>query len=303
MEIKNKALMTAALAIFLCSTLFFFKAKPTFALSDVWIDEKGLGEMCIQQLVPAAKETDDSLTAEKDTTVESAPPEENTEGQQETPEASQQTEEAAQEEAVPVSGDPLVIIYHTHSSESYMPYADSNYHRSDEEGTVRDVGNTLENELKKKGINVIHDKTVHDRPSYNESYSRSLATIRTLVKKYPTAIYIIDLHRDAAGASVTEGKYLKINDERVAKFSLVVGKGNENYTELYGFAKKVSQKAESMYPGYGGPIIEKQYNYNEFISNKAILLEIGSNKNTIEESRACGKYFANVLAAIIAEEQ
>lgn len=310
MELKHKALLAAAIAIFFCSTLFFLKAKPSFALGDVWIDEKELGEMCIQQLVPAAKEGG-SLTAEKngkDTAGESAPPEKAAEAAQDaqkTQEAQPEAEAASPEEEQPVtvSGDPLVIIYHTHSSESYMPYAESNYHRVDEEGTVRDVGNVLENELKKKGINVIHDKTVHDRPSYNESYSRSLATIRSLVKKYPTAVYVIDLHRDAAASSATEGKYLTIDGQRVAKFGIVVGKANENYTELYSFAKKVSQKAESMYAGYGGPIIEKTYNYNGFISNKAILLEVGNNKNTIEEARACGKYFAEVMAAVIAEEQ
>lgn len=306
MELKHKALLAAAIAIFFCSTLFFLKAKPSFALNDVWIDEKELGEMCIQQLVPAAKDADNSLTAakgEKDEGAENAVSEEAAEETQETQEAQPKAEAAQPEETVTVSGDPLVIIYHTHSSESYMPYSESNYHRVDEEGTVRDVGNVLENELKKKGINVIHDKTVHDRPSYNESYSRSLATIRSLVKKYPTAVYVIDLHRDAAPSSAAEGKYLTIDGERVAKFGIVMGKANENYTELYSFAKKVSQKAESLHTGYGGPIIEKTYNYNGFISNKALLLEVGNNKNTIEEARACGKYFAEVLASVIAEEQ
>ena len=64
-----------------------------------------------------------------------------------------------------------------------------------------------ESDLKKYNINVIHDKTVHDRPSYNESYSKSLTTIQSLKKQYPTAVYIIDLHRDAAASSATEGKY------------------------------------------------------------------------------------------------
>lgn len=307
MEFRKKALMAAALAVFLCSTLFFFKAKPAFALSDMWIDEKELGELCISQMTPAAKNAEDVLTAEEEAS-QLQQTERDGEGQRAGAEGEdgKTEDEAAKnttQDAIPVTGEPLVIIYHTHSSESYMPYTESNYHREAEEGTVRDVGNVLESELKKKGINVIHDKTVHDRPSYNESYSRSLATIQSLRKQYPSAVYVIDLHRDAAAPTATEGKYLTINGERVAKFSIVVGKANENYTELYGFAKKVSQKAESMYAGYGGPIIEKEYNYNGFVSNKAILLEVGNNKNTIEEARACGKYFAEVLAAIIAEEQ
>ena len=298
MNIRGKAVFVAAVVIFLCSTLFFAKAGPVFALSEALLDEKELGEICISQVAPAARINDggESAEAEGDKDNSGSSTEEAEGGDTENKKAGGVSE-------ITVSGKPLVIIYHTHSSESYMPYTESNYHRAEEEGTVRDVGDVLEAELKKKGINVIHDKTVHDRPSYNESYSRSLSTIQTLVKKYPTAVYIIDLHRDAAAASATEGKYIEIDGKRVAKFSMVVGKANENYVELYDFAKKVSSTAESMYDGFGGAIIEKNYNYNEFVSNKALLLEVGNNKNTIEEARACGKYFAGVLASIIKEAQ
>ena len=202
-----------------------------------------------------------------------------------------------------LSKKPLVIIYHTHSSESYMPYKSSNYHREKEKGTVRDVGSVMKKTLEKKGIKVIHDKTLHDRPSYNESYNRSLETITALRKKYPSADYIIDLHRDAAPSSVSEGKYTVIDGKRVAKFSIVVGQQNENYVELYDYAKKVSEKAGGMYNGFGGPIIERNYRYNEYVSNRSLLLEIGNNRNTIEEARLCGRYFAEVLASIIKSEQ
>ena len=184
-----------------------------------------------------------------------------------------------------------------------MPYSESNYHRTDEEGTVRDVGNILESGLKKNGINVIHDKTLHDRPSYNDSYNRSLETIEALRKKYPTAVYVIDLHRDAAAASAKEGKYITLDGKKVARFSMVVGKANDNYTELYAFAKKISQCAESRHKGFGGAIIEQNYKYNEYVSDRALLLEIGNNKNTIEESRLCAEYLADVLAEVIKSEQ
>ena len=89
----------------------------------------------------------------------------------------------------------------------------------------------------------------------------------------------------------------------MAKFSLVVGQQNENYVELYDYAKKVSEKAGGMYNGFGGPIIERNYRYNEYVSNRSLLLEIGNNRNTIEEARLCGRYFAEVLASIIKSEQ
>lgn len=295
MDKRIKVLIAAAVMIFMCSTMFFLKSGPVFALSDAWIDEKELGEMCIAQVAPAAKLMDEDNNVQQKQAGDS----ESENSSDDEPE--KEKSDTAGE--VVVTGDPLVIIYHTHSSESYMPYKESNYHREAEEGTVRDVGNIIESELKKEGINVIHDKTIHDRPSYNESYSRSLSTIQNLVKQYPTAVYIIDLHRDAAASSATEGKYIEIDDKRIAKFSLVVGTQNENYVELYDFAKKVKNTAENMYSGFGGAVIEKDYQYNEYVSNKALLLEVGNNKNTIEEARACGKYFAEVLAKIIREEQ
>lgn len=300
MEKKSKVLLIAAALMFICSTLFFLKANPASALSSAWIDEKGLGEICIGQVTRITEIASDNETAETD---ENGDKEKLSDNKVKEEAEKKESKEENKEEEVTVTGDPQVIIYHTHSTESYMPYDESNYHREEEEGTVRDVGNVLEKELKKKGINVIHDKTLHDRPSYNESYNRSLETIQTLTKKYPTAKYVIDLHRDAAAASATEGKYIEIDGKRVAKFSMVVGKQNDNYTELYAFAKKISEKSEKLYKGYGGAIIEQNYKYNEFVSDRALLLEIGNNKNTIEETRLCAVYFAEVLAEIIKEEQ
>ena len=278
MEKKSKVLLIAAALMFICSTLFFLKANPASALSSAWIDEKGLGEICIGQVTRITEIASDNETAETD---ENGDKEKSSDNKVKEEAEKKESKEENKEEEVTVTGDPQVIIYHTHSTESYMPYDESNYHREEEEGTVRDVGNVLEKELKKKGINVIHDKTLHDRPSYNESYNRSLETIQTLTKKYPTAKYVIDLHRDAAAASATEGKYIEIDGKRVAKFSMVVGKQNDNYTELYAFAKKISEKSEKLYKGYGGAIIEQNYKYNEFVSDRALLLEIGNNKNTI----------------------
>lgn len=289
MDLKKKWILSVALALFILSTMFFFISKPTFALSDNWIDEKTLGEICIKQTVPIAKH-DENLGEEETAKKEKI-------------DNKEEDKEKRKDEKLSSSGEPLVIIYHTHSSESYRPYTESNYHRAEENGTVREVGSVLEKELERKGINVIHDKTVHDRPSYNESYDRSLSTIQALAKKYPTAEYIIDLHRDAAPSSAKEGKYITIDNERVAKFSMVVGQANENHDELYSFAKKISNRAEEMYSGFGGAIIQQNYFYNEFISDKALLLEVGNNKNTIEEAKACGEYFADVLGDIIMEEQ
>ena len=154
-----------------CAACIFWKINPASALTEAWIDEAELGQMCIRQVIPSAGK------------LETAENTETNDGQDNKLDADKADSDAAKEdksdqeeektEDVKVSGDPQVIIYHTHSTESYMPYKESNYHREAEEGTVRDVGNVLETELKKRGINVIHDKTIHDRPSYCKLCYRS----------------------------------------------------------------------------------------------------------------------------------
>ena len=304
---RKKIFAACVIFVFICSTVCFTAYSEAVTLPGTGIDEGSFGRMCVGQIMPGAADMekrgdkspdrngddDGEIIAEKGENIAKK-----TEEKKKT-----KDKDEKKEKSVKLSKKPLVIIYHTHSSESYMPYKSSNYHREKEKGTVRDVGSVMKKTLEKKGIRVIHDKTLHDRPSYNESYNRSLETITALRKKYPSADYIIDLHRDAAPSSVSEGKYTVIDGKRVAKFSLVVGQQNENYVELYDYAKKVSEKAGGMYNGFGGPIIERNYRYNEYVSNRSLLLEIGNNRNTIEEARLCGRYFAEVLASIIKSEQ
>jgi stage II sporulation protein P len=194
---------------------------------------------------------------------------------------------------------PVVIIYHTHATESYQPVEEGNFHSLNEYGTVREVGDALAKELEAKGIQVIHDKTVHDSPSYNQSYTRSLETVKRLMGNSGTDLIIIDLHRDAAGYSGNTAKTTTIKKDTVAKYSLVIGTGNPNLEALKSFANNVNQKAEEMYPGFGGRIIEKQYKFNQYVSDHHLLLEVGNNQNTIEQAKLTGKYFGDVLAKAI----
>ena len=100
-------------------------------------------------------------------------------------------------------GTPQVLIYHTHSSESYMSeesdtyYSDMPTRSQKEEENVMSVGEVLAEKLRAAGIGVIHDKTYHDYPAYNGSYTRSAETIQKNLEKYPTIQVTIDVHRDA----------------------------------------------------------------------------------------------------------
>jgi len=96
-----------------------------------------------------------------------------------------------------------IIIYHTHTCESYTPTASSqyvatgNYRTTDTNYSVARVGFELANNLAGKGYTVIHDKTYHDYPAYTGSYTRSLSTIKNLLGTYKDVEAVFDIHRDA----------------------------------------------------------------------------------------------------------
>ena len=120
-----------------------------------------------------------------------------------------------------------IIIFHTHSCESYTssdlyPYTPTgNFRTTDLNFTVTRVGTELTTQLQQYGYNVIHDTSYHDYPSYNGSYTNSLKTVESLLQTNPSDI-IIDLHRDAIGSRSDYAPTVKIGDEEAAQIMFVI---------------------------------------------------------------------------------
>lgn len=121
-----------------------------------------------------------------------------------------------------------IILFHTHSCESYTssdkyPYTPTGTFRTtDLNFTVVRVGTELENQLKHYQYNVIHNTDYHDYPSYNGSYTRSLATVENILKTNPSDI-IIDVHRDAVGSRSDYAPTVKIGDtDEAAQIMFVI---------------------------------------------------------------------------------
>lgn len=197
--------------------------------------------------------------------------------------------------------DPLVLILHTHATESYLPTSSGNFHSKNEENTVRDVGNVLAASLEKEGISVVHDKTLHDDPSYNNSYNRSYETAAALLKKYPTVKCVIDLHRDAV-ASEAPAATVSINGKECAKYSYVVGALAGTYESNMAFIKRLNQVAAEKYGGFTGKILERGYRYNQDLCSKFLLMEIGFNRNQIQECRNTAEIVGKIMAEVLKEE-
>ena len=121
-----------------------------------------------------------------------------------------------------------IILFHTHSCESYTssdkyPYTPTGTFRTtDLNFTVVRVGTELENQLKQYQYNVIHNTDYHYYPSYNGSYTRSLATVENILKTNPSDI-IIDVHRDAVGSRSDYAPTVKIGDtDEAAQIMFVI---------------------------------------------------------------------------------
>lgn len=193
------------------------------------------------------------------------------------------------------SNKPEVLIYHTHTSESYKPGKPIS---TDNTQNVVAVGDALVNELQANyGISAIDDKTVHDAEAYTQSYARSSVTVDKNLKKYKDFKLIIDLHRDSVEdkSAITT----KMNGENVAKISLVMARKNPHFDKNMALANKFMQNSDKLFPGFCRGAIYYNYGtryFNQDKSNNAILVEVGGDINTTDEAKASAKYLARIIA-------
>ncbi len=269
------------LLVFLVTVAFLMKDAAAGAVSG-----DNLTEMCLESSLPCMDLVADEETLQKE--------------QAETAKA-QESEEEKTRTVKKASGKPKVLIYHTHATESYLPTSSGNYHTLKEQNTVRDAGNVLADTLEAAGIAVVHDKTLHDNPSYNDSYTRSCETVKALLSKYPSIECIIDLHRDAMAGN-DPGPVTKVGGRTAATYSYVISNTTDTYTSNKGFLSDLNDAAAKDFDGYTGSILERPYWYNQELSEKAVLIEMGNNRNNIEEVRECARQFGKILAQVLNEE-
>ncbi len=199
-----------------------------------------------------------------------------------------------------------VIIYHTHTCESYTPspgyeYTQTgNFRTTDLNFSVVRVGRELKDRLTNYGFNVIHDETYHDYPAYSGSYNRSLTSIKNDLVANPNTQIVIDLHRDAVGASGTYAPTVKIGDDYVAQIMFVIGTDgggltHPNWVQNLKYAIKIAEKGNELYPGLFKPIMVRNSRYNQHVAKAATIMEIGATGNTMEQCLNSMKYLSKVM--------
>lgn len=206
--------------------------------------------------------------------------------------------------------EPKVLIVHTHTSECYLPSsreyytADDVSRSTDTSINVVSVGERIAEKLNSAGYITIHDTTVHDT-TYTGSYSRSAETVKRVLSENPSVKLVIDVHRDSVGTTSAKVKPVTtIEGRKTAQVMLVMCCGEgidgfENWQENLKFAIKYQQTMEVMYPGLPRAMHYLSYKYNQDLSTPSILLEVGTDANSIEEALNAADFAANSLVAYL----
>ena len=210
---------------------------------------------------------------------------------------------------------PQVLIVHTHGSEAYTPDGGDTYvatgecRTTDTTKSVVRVGDEIAKVLTEMGLTVVHDTGLYDYPEYNGAYDRSLAAVENWLAQYPSIQVVLDVHRDALiGADGTVYKPITtINGEKCAQVMLVMGSNalydHPNWLENLSLAVKVQKEMNMLWPTLARPIGLRENRYNQQTAPGAMLVEIGSHGNTLQEALAAARMFARALGAVLLECQ
>lgn len=208
---------------------------------------------------------------------------------------------------------PEVLIMHTHATEGYQSAARDWFDPASasrttdcSQNTCR-VGDEIEKQLLAAGIGVLHDRTLHDYPSYNGAYERSAETVKGYLDQYPSIKVVLDVHRDAIqpDAETMVAPVAEIDGRPSAQVMIISGCDNgsfnmPNYRENLKLSAALQRQMAEDYPGLARPVLFDYRKYNQDLTTGSILLEMGGHGNTLEEAIYCGELVGKSLAKVLA---
>lgn len=208
-------------------------------------------------------------------------------------------------------GKKQILIYHTHGASE--AFADSR--KGKEADSVVGVGEVLAKELEKNGYGVYHDKTRYDQINgsidRSKAYNASLEGIQRIMGENPDIQVTIDLHRDSVGKN--KQTYTVIDGKRTAIVMLFNGMSrtksgnidylyNPNLLANLSFSLQLKCHAMETYEGFTKPIYLKGYRYNLHVTERALLVELGNENNTVEEAKNAAAPLAKVITDVLKGE-
>ena len=210
---------------------------------------------------------------------------------------------------------PQILIMHTHGSEAYTMDGTDIYEPSDtarttdpEYNMIR-IGEEMKEVFESMGLGVVHDTELYDYPGYSGSYDRSKAGVEAYLAQYPTIRVVLDVHRDAliAEDGTTYKVTTQVNGETAAQVMMVIGTNDTglnhpNWEENLSFAVQLQGALNRDYPSLARPITLRTSRFNQQLSLGSILVEVGTNGNTLQEAILGARLFAQTAGEFLLEQ-
>jgi len=204
---------------------------------------------------------------------------------------------------------PTVLILHTHTTESYTQgeedYVEtSDYRTLDENFNMLSIGDIVATILWENGIGVVHDRQLHDYPSYNGSYNDARKAIKAYLSEFPGIQLILDLHRDAADTEKGQLRTVaSVEGETAAQLMLVMGTdesglSHANWQDNLSLGLKLQAQLERQSPGITRPTILRAQRFNQDLHPGALLVEVGAAGNSHTEARLAAEQLAHAIVAL-----
>lgn len=204
------------------------------------------------------------------------------------------TKEMTKEIPVVEETSPLnVLLLFTHSHEAYHPIVkgvigvNTNY---DPSTNVTDISDLVTHHLQLNNaqVDVLPYDNMKEMKVTNRPFYQAYAAIRPILQQQINAKsydLVLDIHRDSANHKVTT---LESNKESYARIALVVGAEHANYKLNEAYAKALSVEVNRLVPNMSRGVMTKTKDdgngiYNQDLSPKSILIELGGIENTEEE--------------------
>ena len=178
-----------------------------------------------------------------------------------------------------------VYIYNTHQQEEYS-----------DGKTVIDASIQLANLLQEAGVQVIYEsndfKTWLNAKglNYNYSYHASNYYLNEALVQYGGFDLIIDFHRDSIPR---ESSYITIDNKTYAKMMFVVGGLSKNANAITQRCNELTSLVNEN--GVMKNVMIREAYYNQDVSDRMVLIEVGSDKNTYEEVSNSTKLLADSI--------
>lgn len=210
--------------------------------------------------------------------------------------------------------EPLVLIYHTHSTESYIPTDNGEFssayptRNDDKNANMIRVGEELCAILEANGIGTVHDMNIYDE-QYTGAYDKSREGVEKLLKKYPSIIITLDIHRDAVYYDdYTRVKpVVEINGVKAAQMMIIAGAEGGNVASFpdwktnLSFALRLQRTVNNEYESLMKPVYFCNRKYNMDITPYSLLVEVGTDVNTLEEAAYSARLLGAALSKLIKE--